>query len=199
MTSALQSTSSAAATPDAALLRRIGDQDPDALSQLFSRHGPVLLALGKRILGNQADAEETLQEVFLYVWSHAERYEAKRSSVGTWLVLLMRSRAIDRWRKRAVVERTHEAAQPPDPPVVDASTTGPESVIHRERRERVRDELAKLPAEQREAISMAFYQGLTQSEIAARTGLPLGTVKTRTLLAMKKLRGALRDEIRQLL
>jgi RNA polymerase sigma-70 factor (ECF subfamily) len=199
MTSALQSTSSLGTTTDATLLRRIGEQDPEALSQLLSRHGPILLGLGKRILGSLADAEEILQEVFLYVWNQAERYDAKRSSVGTWLVLLMRSRAIDRWRKRAVIERTHEAAQAPDPPVVDASTGGPESVIHRERRERIRDELAKLPAEQREVLSMAFYQGLTQTEIAARTGLPLGTVKTRTLLAMKKLRGALRDEIRQLL
>lgn len=199
MTSALPPPSSAAATGDATLVRRIGDRDAEALSQLFSRHAPVLLALGKRILGNPSDAEEALQEVFVYVWNHADRYDAKRSSVATWLVLLMRSRAIDRWRKNAVIERSHEAAQPADPPVADASTAGPESVFHRERRERVRDELAKLPAEQRDVLNMAFYQGLTQTEIAAKTGLPLGTVKTRTLLAMKKLRGALRDEIRQLL
>lgn len=199
MTSALPSTSSAAANGDAALVRRIGERDPDALSRLYDRHAPALFALGKRILGRPADAEETLQEVFVYVWDHADRYDAKRSSVATWLVLLMRSRAIDRWRRNAVIERTHEAAQPADLPVADASAAGPESVFHRERRERVRDELAKLPAEQRDVLNMAFYQGLTQTEIAARTGLPLGTVKTRTLLAMRKLRGALRDEIRQLL
>ena len=164
----------------------------------------ALLALARRVLDNHADAEEVLQEVFVQVWNHGERYDPARSSVSTWLVLIARSRAIDRLRSRKVVERTHEATAQA---AVGASGVGEphtspealENVFIHERHERVRREMAALPAEQRQVLEMAFYQGLTQSEIAAKAGLPLGTVKTRTLLAMKKLRNALRPEIRQLL
>jgi len=183
---------------DPALLWLIADRNAEALSELYRRYAPTLLALGRRILGGTQDAEEVLQEVFLHVWNHATRYDAGRSSVSTWLVLIARSRAIDRLRNRKVVDKTHTAAALSDPPE-DASPDGPEAVLLRERRDRVREELERLPAEQREVLEMAFYEGLSQTEIAARANQPLGTVKTRTLLAMKKLRNALRNEIRQLL
>jgi RNA polymerase sigma-70 factor, ECF subfamily len=184
---------------DAALLRLIADRQAEALGVLYGRYASTLLALSKRILGSVADAEELLQEVFLYVWNHASRYEVSRSSVSTWLVLVARSRAIDRLRTRKVVERTHETAQQQEAPAGHASPEGVEAVFLRERRKRVRGEMDKLPLEQKQVLEMAFYEGLSQSEIAVKADLPLGTVKTRTLLAMKKLRGALRDEIRQLL
>ena len=183
---------------DAALLRLVADRQPEALGVLYNRYASTVLALGKRILGSLADAEEVLQEVFLYAWNHAGRYDAGRSSVSTWLVLVARSRAIDRLRTRKVVERTHETAHQEAPPE-HASPEGVETVFVRERREKVRGEMEKLPPEQKQVLEMAFYEGLSQSEIAAKADLPLGTVKTRTLLAMKKLRGALRDEVRQLL
>jgi RNA polymerase sigma-70 factor, ECF subfamily len=183
---------------DAALLRLVADRQAEALGVLYNRYAATLLALGKRILGSLADAEEVLQEVFLYVWNHAGRYDAGRSSVSTWLVLVARSRAIDRLRTRKVVERTHETAHQGSPPE-HASPEGVETVFVHERREKVRGEMDKLPPEQKQVLEMAFYEGLSQSEIAAKADLPLGTVKTRTLLAMKKLRGALRDEVRQLL
>lgn len=184
---------------DAALLRLVADRRPEALAALYGRYASTLLALARRILGSMADGEELLQEVFLYVWNHAGRYDAGRSSVSTWLVLVARSRAIDRLRTRKVVERTHETAQQQEGSAAHASPEGVEAVFVRERRERMRNEMDKLPPEQRQVLEMAFYDGLSQSEIAAKADLPLGTVKTRTLLAMKKLRGALRDEIRQLL
>jgi RNA polymerase sigma-70 factor (ECF subfamily) len=183
---------------DAVLLRQVADRKPEALGILYGRYAPTLLALGARIMGGVPEAEEVLQEVFLHVWNQAARYDASRSSVSTWLILIGRSRAIDRLRTRKVVERTHENAAKRDP-AGHASPEGLESVFVHERRERVRGEMEKLPAEQRQVLEMAFYEGLSQSEIAAKAGLPLGTVKTRTLLAMKKLRNALRDEIRQLL
>lgn len=183
---------------DVALMRQVADRRPEALGILYDRYAPTLLGLGKRILGSQADAEELLQEIFLHVWNHSERYDAGRSSVSTWLLLITRSRAIDRLRTRKVVERTHETSAQADPPR-HTSPEGAENVFFHERRERVRGEMEKLPPEQRQVLEMAFYEGLSQSEIAEKAGLPLGTVKTRTLLAMKKLRGALRDEIRQLL
>jgi RNA polymerase sigma-70 factor (ECF subfamily) len=182
---------------DAVLVRGIVERRPEALSELYDRHAPTLLALARRILGGSSDADDVLQEVFVHVWNQAARYDPSRSSVSTWLVLITRSRAIDRLRNRKVVERTHEASQAEVSE--HASPEGPESVFMRERRERVRREMENLPPEQRQVIEMAFYQGLTQSEIAAQADLPLGTVKTRTLLAMKKLRSALRAEIRQLL
>jgi RNA polymerase sigma-70 factor, ECF subfamily len=188
-------------TTDAALLRQVLEQRPEALAELYDRHAPTLLALARRILGSvadTADAEEILQEVFLHVWHHAGRYDPARSSVSTWLVLITRSRAIDRLRSRKVVERVHEAAHQEDA-ADHASPEGVESVFSRERRQRVKTELDKLPPEQKQVLEMAFYDGLSQTEIAARAGLPLGTVKTRTLLAMKKLRSALRSDIRELL
>jgi RNA polymerase sigma-70 factor (ECF subfamily) len=194
----VQTSTPADTVTDAVLLRQIGDRQPAALDALYDRHASTLLALGRRILGSLADAEEVLQEVFLHVWNNAGRYDTSRSSVSTWLILITRSRAIDRLRTRKVVERTHETSVQENP-VEHASPEGVETVFIHERRERVRSELIKLPDEQRQVLEMAFYEGLSQSEIAAKADLPLGTVKTRTLLAMKKLRGALRDEIRQLL
>ena len=198
MNPALPPTTASDAINDAALLRQVADRQPAALDALYDRHAPTLLALGRRILGSVADAEEVLQEVFLHVWNQAGRYDGGRSSVSTWLILITRSRAIDRLRTRKVVERTHETSVQENPPE-HASPEGLEAVFIHERRERVRSELGKLPDEQRQVLEMAFYEGLSQSEIAAKADLPLGTVKTRTLLAMKKLRSALRDEIRQLL
>jgi RNA polymerase sigma-70 factor, ECF subfamily len=183
---------------DAMLLRQVLERRPEALADLYDRHAPTLLALARRILNGVSDAEEVLQEVFLHVWNNAARYDAARSSVSTWLVLITRSRAIDRLRNRRVVERVHEAAHQEDR-VGHTSPEGVESVFFRERRQRVKSELDKLPPEQKQVLEMAFYEGLSQSEIADRAGLPLGTVKTRTLLAMKKLRGALRSDIRELL
>jgi RNA polymerase sigma-70 factor (ECF subfamily) len=183
---------------DVALIRLLAERRTEALSELYRRHAGTLLALGKRILGGLAEAEEVLQEIFLHVWNHSDRYDAGRSSVSSWLILIARSRAIDRLRNRKVVERTHDAAALALPRE-DASSEGPDAVFVRERRQRVRQELDLLPVEQREVLEMAFYEGLSQSEIAERAALPLGTVKTRILLGMKKLRNGLRQEIRQLL
>lgn len=183
---------------DAVLMRYVVERRPGALAVLYDRHSPTLLALARRILDGSSEAGDVLQEVFVHVWNRGALYDPGRSSVSTWLVLITRSRAIDRLRSRKVVERTHEAAQMESS---DAYTSpeGDQNVFMQERRERVREELAKLPPEQRQVLDLAFYGGLSQTEIASRTEIPLGTVKTRTLLAMKKLRNALRTEIRELL
>ncbi|MEZ5332233.1 MAG: sigma-70 family RNA polymerase sigma factor [Thermoanaerobaculia bacterium] len=170
----------------------------DALAELYDRHVSMLLALAQRVLGTPEEAEEVVQEALLQVWNQAERYSPDRSSVSTWMVLIARSRAIDRLRKRKVVEKTAVAAQREE----GAGHTSPEgarAVLHYERGNRLRAELARLPGEQREVLEKAFFEGMTQREIAEATGIPLGTVKTRTLLAMKKLRTALRDDLEALL
>lgn len=183
---------------DADLLRRIAEGSQDALAELYDRHSSSLLALAARVLHDPEDAEEVLQEVFVHVWHRAAQYDPTRSSASTWLVLITRSRAIDRLRSRKVVERTVTAAHQENPRD-HTSPTGAANVLSNERRERVRRELKSLPAEQQQVLELAFYRGMTQSEIAKATGIPLGTVKTRTLLAMKKLRTALRADVRDLL
>jgi RNA polymerase sigma-70 factor (ECF subfamily) len=184
--------------PDAELVRRVADRRQDALGALYDRFAPLLLALARRVLGNAADAEEVVQETLLQVWAQAGRYDSRRSSVATWLVLLTRSRAIDLLRSRRVRERTDEAAGE-DTLGVHASPEGPAAVWFEERRSRVVAALAQLPPEQRHVLELAFFAGLTQREIADLTSTPLGTVKTRTLLAMRKLRQTLKAEIEDLL
>ena len=184
--------------PDGELVRGIADRRQEALVELYDRFAPLLLGLVRRILGNRSDAEEVVQETLLQAWTQAGRYDARRSSVPTWLVLMARSRAIDLLRSRRVRERTVATVQQEGAPA-DASSEGPAAVWYGERQERVASALALLPAEQREVLEQAFFQGLSQREIAEATGIPLGTVKTRTLLAMRKLREALRDEMRELL
>lgn len=183
---------------DAELLEAMARGEQDALSELYDRFSTNLLALAARVLKSSADAEEVLQEVFIHAWKQAGRYDPARSSVSTWLVLITRSRAIDRLRSRKVSDRTTLAMQR-EKSHDHTSPEGVGNVLAHERRERVRSEMEKLPSEQRQVLELAFYGGMTQSEIAETTGTPLGTVKTRTLLAMKKLRKALDAEIRELL
>ena len=179
---------------EAELIERISERDPEALRTLYERYGRLLLALARRILNDAAAAEEILQEVFLQVWNQAGRYDTRRSSVSTWLVLITRSRSIDRLRSRQVTERTLAGLEAENRER-HTSPAGVASVWMDERRERLRRELKALPSEQKDVLELAFYEGMSQSEIAEATGIPLGTVKTRTLLAMKKLRKALLDEV----
>ena len=183
---------------EAELVRRTAERDAEALSDLYDRFSGVLLALIHRVVGGAGDAEEVLQEVFIQVWNQADRYDRSRSSVSSWLSLITRSRSIDRLRKNQVKDRTAQAAFAEDSRT-DTSPQGVRNVLYLERRRRVREALDELPDAQRQVIELAFFGGMTQSEIAESTGIPLGTVKTRTLLAMKKLRLALREELRELL
>lgn len=187
-----------ATSEEAQLVRRISAGEPDALSDLYDRYSGMLLALARRVLMDSSDAEEVLQEAFLQVWNQADRYDPARSSVSTWLVLITRSRAIDRLRSRRVGEKAVTAAQSEEP-VRHTSPEGVADVLMLERRRRLQREMTALPTEQREVLELAFYRGLTQREISESTGIPLGTVKTRTLLAMKKLRHALQSDIEELL
>ena len=183
---------------DKRLVELLAEGREEALSELYDRFASMLLALAMRVVGSREEAEEVVQEALLQVWRQANRYRPERSSVSTWLVLITRSRAIDRLRSRKVVEKTVVAAQR-ESGDRRTSPEGAGTVLQYERGVRLREEMANLPAEQREVLEKAFFEGLTQREIAQATGIPLGTVKTRTLLAMKKLRAAFRDEIEDLL
>lgn len=175
---------------ESALIRRIASGDGEALTRLFDLHSPVALGLLVRILGDRAEAEEVLQEVFLQVWTQADRYDADRSSPRGWLLMLTRSRALDRLRRREARRRREEATAEEEPSLtVEPEGTG--RLEAAERQSRVSSALGSLSPEQRHCIELAFYEGLTHTQIAERLKAPLGTVKSRILLGMSKLRQVL--------
>ena len=173
-----------------ALIRRIASGDGDALTRLFDLCSPVALGLLVRILGDRAEAEEVLQEVFLQVWTQADRYDAARSSPRGWLLMLARSRALDRLRRREARRRREEVSAEEDARLL-VEPEGTERLEAVERQSRVSSALGALSPEQRRCIELAFYEGLTHTQIAERLKAPLGTVKSRILLGMSKLRQVL--------
>jgi RNA polymerase sigma-70 factor (ECF subfamily) len=180
--------------PLPALLPAVARGDIASFEALFDRYSGTLYALLLRILGNPEDAQEVLQETFVKVWTSAKMFDAVRGSEAAWLISIARSRGIDKLRSRRIrVDRENDAGREIS---IQSSfvekTTGAEEAIRSEERTAVRGALAELPEAQRVALELAYFEGLSQSEIAERLGEPLGTVKTRMQLGMKKLRERLR-------
>lgn len=178
---------------DQDLIRRVADGDGDGFQELFRRHASTTLGLLVKVLKRRDEAEEVLQDVFLEVWNRAGRYDASRASVRGWILLRARSRAIDRIRSRkARAEREREAhASQVRREGLDVQPVGTSRLEREERSRKVDSALDRLPEPQRQALEMAFFGGLTQAQIAERVGAPLGTIKSRVLLGMKKLRQTL--------
>lgn len=176
---------------DAAAVGRVAAGDPAALAELYDRHARVVYSLALRIVQDQGDAEDVAQDVFAQAWRQAARYDAARGAVGAWLLTMTRSRAIDRVRaRRARPETTAgESTLLQDAEAPGTDVAG--DLVSEEQAQRVRDALQQLPLLQRMAIELAFYEGLSQREIAERLEQPLGTVKTRIRLGLLKLRDAL--------
>ena len=175
---------------DQSALERIAAGDHDALAELYDRHARPIYSLALRILQNQADAEDIVQEVVSQAWRQASRYDATRGNVAAWLLTLARSRAIDRLRaRRARPDRGAGELALTD--IADQTAAIDLQLLSAEQVARVRAALDALPLLQRMAIELAYYEGLTHVEIAERLEQPLGTVKTRIRLAMMKLREAL--------
>lgn len=180
------------ADDDTVLVARIARGDPVALGTLYDRYGRTVFGVLYRLLGAPEPAEEVAQDAFHAVWRRAATYEADRGSVRTWLLAIARNAAID-WRRTKGKRIEREAAIDEAVEFIE-DTRVEDRVIANLRAERVRAAVALLPDEQRVALSLAFWSGLSQSEIAARTGTPLGTVKSRVRLGMSKLRDRLRLE-----
>lgn len=179
---------------DPALLTSIAKGDQQAFSQLYDHSSTLLYTLAFRILGNREEADELLQDVYLEVWRKVARYDTGRGTPIAWLITLTRSRAIDRLRARAV--RGQNTTMPLDATlssrVADLGPSPYETQADQELRIAVGNAITSLPTAQQQAIELAYYDGLSHNEIAARLNQPLGTVKTRIKLGMSKLREILR-------
>lgn len=169
-------------------MRRVAAGDTAAFASVFDRHSPVVLGVLVRLLRNRSEAEEVLQDVFLQVWRDARRYRPSRATPRGWMLMLARSRAIDRLRSRQARQRREERRSLESTGDRAHQPVAPGRLEDEERRRRVGGALAELPDEQRRCIELAYYEGLSHSQIAERLNAPLGTVKSRLLLAMKKLR-----------
>lgn len=184
---------SRATESDQELMHRVAEGDRDGFHELFRRHSSAALGLLVKILKRRDEAEEVLQEVFLEVWSGAGRYDGNRASVRGWILLRARSRALDRVRSRkARAERergVHEAQIQHSGE--DVAPVGTRRLEQEERSRQIGSALDRLPEPQRQALEMAYFEGLTQAQIAERVDAPLGTIKSRVLLGMKKLRQTL--------
>jgi RNA polymerase sigma-70 factor (ECF subfamily) len=175
---------------DGAAMQRMASGDGTALAELYDRHGRAMFSLAFRIVRDQGDAEEVVQDVFAQAWRQAARYDTGRGVVVAWLLMMTRSRAIDRLRMR----RGRPSLQEDHPDVLrdlsDASAPVDLALLTTEQVARVRQALDELPDPQRTAIELAFYEGLTHAEVAERLEQPLGTVKTRIRLGLLRLRAA---------
>jgi RNA polymerase sigma factor (sigma-70 family) len=178
-----------AALEDAVLLQRVGTGDETAIEALYGRYGGSCYRLARRILDDAQLAEDVVQQVFLALWQ-GSGYDPRRGAVSTWLLSVTHHKAIDAVRK----EGTRRRRTASDQALLERAATGPgpeDEAWARWRAERTREALRTLPAEQREVLLLAYYGGYTQREIADMTGLPLGTVKSRTLGAMRRMRDGL--------
>jgi RNA polymerase sigma-70 factor (ECF subfamily) len=173
---------------DVALLHAVARGDEAALARLYDGYRVILFGLLVRILNSREEAEDVLQDVFIQVWRRAKDFDEKRGRPFTWLVTLARSRAIDRLRQLSARQRLADgAAQEQTEAVSDALS----DTIKAAQQQVVRRALSELPEEQRHTLMLAYFDGLTQSEIAAKLNAPLGTIKTRMRSGMIKLRALL--------
>jgi RNA polymerase sigma-70 factor (ECF subfamily) len=171
------------------LIQRISNHDEAALALLYDRYRTILFGLLMRILNNRSEAEDVLQDVFVQVWQQAQTFNAERGKAFTWLVTITRCRAIDRLRYLKTRTLTIEKVITSSPLYTDSKIE--QNLFLRGRQKQVRTALSQLPENQSSLLLMAYFEGYSQQEIADRTKIPLGTIKTRIRVGMTKLRETL--------
>jgi RNA polymerase sigma-70 factor (ECF subfamily) len=175
-----------AAESDADLVLRLQRRDPRALAELYDRYGRLTYALILRVVRDVGAAEDLVQETFLRVWTRAQAFDAQKGSIGPWLLAVARHRAIDYLRSASGRERNSVEFEETDHPSL--FTDMEQGILASDRARRVKAAVEKLSASQRQVIELAYFEGLTQTEMAERMGQPLGTVKTWVRAALKNLR-----------
>ncbi len=183
------------APSDLDLMQAIQAENPDALAQLYDRYNGILKALILRVVHNEAEADDLLQEIFMEIWNQAKNFSAQKGKPLGWMVTLARRRAIDGLRKKQAYARAeerlqNEIEQQPDAWVHNATE---EAIVLSDTRVLIRKVINGLPPAQQQAIDLAFFNGMSQREIAAKTNTPLGTVKTRLELGLKKIYDGLKE------
>lgn|SRR5262245_39297301 len=176
---------------DLQCMERLKTGDARALRELYDRYSSLLYPVALRILGNKTDAEDAMQRCWVQVWGSASSYDPKRGPVAAWLLTMIRSRALDLVRSIASRRRAEDAveAEPPDS-FLDPTDTAE----RRSLRERITHAMGSLTPEQRRVLEIAYFDGLSQSEISAHVGAPLGTVKSWTRQGLSRLRELLSNE-----
>jgi RNA polymerase sigma-70 factor (ECF subfamily) len=182
-TRTLNSKTAIGSVDDSALLTRIGQRDENAMEDLFRRYSGVVYSVALRVLHDSGQAEDVLQEVFLQLWRDPTVFVQQRGSLGGWLVVVARNRAIDLLRRRKPTDSVDDV-------VLASSVNVAEEAERNTTMQKVREVIAGLPQEQRNTLELAYFEGLSHTEIASRTGDPLGTVKTRIRQALISLRKA---------
>lgn len=181
---------------DAELVRRLGDADGAALSQLYQRFGRSCYSLARRICADEGLAEDVVQEVFLTLWRDPTRFDPSRGGFATWLLTLIHHKAVDAVRRESTIRRrmvtAPEAGEDWSPTPVPGAD---QAAMTRVAASQVRAALHRLPLEQRQVLALAYFGGHTQREIAVLTGVPLGTVKSRMFTAVQRLRSLLTDQL----
>ncbi len=181
--------------PDEQIMEGVRQGDSQAIGALYDRYGGVIFSLGLRMLGDRESTEELVQEVFLRAWRQAGSYQPSLGKLSTWLMGIARNLAVDELRRRGARPKRTDGDADEQLGRISATDDGDpvEQLWVTTRRQEVGRALAALPPPQRQVMELAYYSGLTQSEIAAKLGDPLGTVKTRMRLATQKLRDLLRE------
>jgi RNA polymerase sigma-70 factor (ECF subfamily) len=180
---------------DAATIRRVAAGDDIALEELYQRYGGACYGLARRILRDESLAQDVVQEVFLTTW-RGGGYDSTRGSVASWLLAVTHHKAVDLVRKEERL-RTRRASEEALEDLAEADGSAEDQAWSLLKAAAVRGALRDLPVDQREVLLLAYYGGYSQREISAITGVPLGTVKSRTLGAMRRLRGALDGQVRE--
>jgi RNA polymerase sigma-70 factor, ECF subfamily len=179
---------------DRDLIRRVVEGEEEAFRSIFRRYGPIAKALAVRVVRQPFMAEEIVQEAFLSLWRNPEAYREERGTVRAWLLSTVHHRAVDMVRREEAERRRSQAVALSEDSVVDVAEVIVEEAHIAEARSRVRAALEDIPVEQRRVLELMYFGAKTQAQIADELGLPLGTVKSRTLLGMRRLRTALSEE-----
>jgi RNA polymerase sigma-70 factor, ECF subfamily len=170
------------------LVRRIAQGDQSAFALFYSRLSPVLYGVAFRMMNDHGDAEDVLQEGMAYIWRRANSFDASRSSTFAWAAMIVRNKAIDKLRARRRGERLRERVKDSSDLSADQDDTSALEPLFREQRNQVRSVLSQISPDQREALELSYFSGLTHEEIAAQLGAPLGTVKARIRRGVLQLR-----------